>query len=147
MPEHETTCLKGNETADYVFKFGKVIVYLANKELIVEKGGNCLRYRYRDISLVSLESVSRSISLVALLIAFITRGIYYMLKPMPPYFEYIFLIIILICATVAIYGIIEGGDYIAIYISGKEKPLRIKGKRKELEKALKTIRKTIRKRR
>lgn len=134
------------EVVEHEFRIGKCKLYLTDRRLIIVKR-RVHSYRYRDVSLVHIVDVSRFTALLALVIAYILREVYYALKPMPFFLELAFLAAILTCCSITVYKIFTGGSYMEIYISGRKKPLRIKANREKLEKAVKIIRKTIRKRR
>lgn len=146
MKESIEGYLGEGEVVEHEFKLGKYRFYLTNKRLIIVKK-RIYSYRYRDLSLVQIVDVSRFKALPVLAIAYILKMVYDTLKPIPFYLELIFLAVIVACAGIVVYSVLKGGSYMEIYISGREKPLRIKADRKKLEKAVKIIRKTIRKRR
>lgn len=147
MPSPVEEYLEEGEVVEREFKLKGCRLYLTDRRLILIGRGGVRSCRYRDVSLVHVTRVSRFMSLPALAAGFVIREIYRLLKPMPPYLEYVFLAAVLACAGAAIYWVLTGGDYIEIYVSGLRKPLRIKGEREELERVLKIINKTIRKRR
>ena len=156
--------LEKDEIVEHKFKFWNVEVYLTNKRLILERkialGERLQSCHYKDISLVHLVekgfTFPTSLGYTALVVLLTTWFIWDLLKTLellPSYIEHVFLVVIVVFGAMLIYGALDvavagvaNHAWIEIYVSGRKKPLRIRGKKRELEKALKIIRKTIRRR-